>query len=316
MNKRTLIFFTIILSLSFTQCTKSQESIDVKKKVNTENLKKYEFKNQDLVEFDKSKSIKIKKRTKYAAFYTSMGTIPEYKTLTEEVFFNKKGERTQVIRYKSTGSVDLIYTFEYDNKSNLIHSLTMNGDDIKMAEVFIKYNKAGKEIEKKIYDKEKGGWSNIQYFYDKNGNLVETKSFTEMGVLFADEKNEYINNVIVRKVIFDDKGIQKQESTFEYLQEGKGYIETAVNAQGQMRIENTFDEKGNPIKIENNMTKRFMEYDDNGNLVQDELFLQDGSRQFKVRFNYLPNGLQNEQVRYTGEDKPAFYTVYEYEYYK
>ncbi|MCK9281655.1 MAG: hypothetical protein M0P71_13600 [Melioribacteraceae bacterium] len=316
MNKRTLIFLTIILSLTFTKCTKSQESVEVKKKVNTENLKKYEFKNQDLDEIEKSKIKKIKKRTKYAAFITSLDNIPERKTLTEEVFFNKKGERIKLIRYKTIGTIDLLYTYDYDKKGNLIHSLTVTGDDLKMSEIFYKYNKQGKEIERKVYDKESNGLTSIQNFYDKNGNVVETKTFNSNGVLYAHEKNEYLNDVIVKKTVYDDKGGKKQESTYEYLPEGKGYIEIAVNAQGQMRIENNFDEKGNPIRIENNMSKRFMQYDPNGNLMQDELFLPDGSRQFKVRFNYLPNGLQNEQIRYTGEDKPAFYTVYEYEYYK
>ncbi|MFA7288371.1 MAG: hypothetical protein WC055_05775 [Melioribacteraceae bacterium] len=316
MNKRSLIFFTIILSLTFTKCTKSQESVELKKKANLENLKKYEFKNQDVIELDKSKIKKLKKRTKYAAFYTPLGTLPERKTLTEEVYFNQKGERTKLIRYKTIGSIDLVYTFEYDEKGNLTHSLTMSGEDVKMSEVFIKYNNEGNAIEKKLFDKQSEGWGNIQYFYDKNGNLVETKTFNNKGVLFATEKNEYVNDVIVKKTLYDEKGTQKQESNFEYLQEGNGYIENAVNTQGQMKIENYFDGKGNPVKIENNMTKRLMEYDENGNLTQDELFLQDGTRQFKVRFNYLPNGLQNEQVRYTGDDKPAFYTVYEYEYYK
>ncbi len=303
-----LLLFTIFLTFLFNTNTRTQSRSAQKSNS--------EMNGQEQKELDKAKKLKVKIRTKRVAFYTNTGTLPVKRTLTEKIIFYRNGNKKEQIRYTSLGQIEVKYVYKYDSKGNLISSENQDGSGKVAARRLSRYDKNGNEIQRTIYDSRRQGENKLYFTYDKNNNLIETKSYSVKGELLADINLKYQNDLVVKIITKDGKGNIMEEVNSSYDSAGRLSQEKKVSRGKPYDINYKYDENGNLIEVTNPQYQRFYAYDENNNLIDDKMFLAGGSRQFMVKFTYLPNGLQHEEIRYDNNDKAAFYGEYKYEYYK
>jgi YD repeat-containing protein len=276
---------------------------------------KNEIKEQGVKEIEKAKKIKVKTRFRYAAFYNAQGKLPKKLTLTEKTFFDKNGLRKEQIRYTSLGKIDLRYTFKYDNLGRIIRMDVYNASNKLIGKKESKYDLSGNEVERILFDQERGTPSKMIFKYDKENNLIETRNFNDKGELINIFKNFWDNGKLINSQIENKDGKIIVKTHFTYDNNGK-VIKEEVTESSPYTINYKYDSNGNLIEIANPQTKRYMSYNQNNDLIEDKLYSSDGSRQYRITFNYLKNGLQNEEIRYDNSDNPVFYGKYKYEYFK
>ncbi|MBX3008788.1 MAG: hypothetical protein KF816_12270 [Melioribacteraceae bacterium] len=313
-NKLSNIVLPALLLFVFTSCGKSQDNSEVAFKSGP-SFKRNKIVEQDKKELIKQKEKKIKARYKYVTFYKYDGTLPEDRTLVEKISFDKNGLRTEHIRYKSTGEIDLVYSFKYDEEGRVIEMITRNGQDVMMGKRQTVFDKNGNEIEQVIINQRGAVEVRSVSEYDKNNNFKEIKNYSPKGDIVNTQT--FLHNGNVSKSIhkgFDGKISQEVDLTYNEM--GLIVKEETKTPAGNILVTYKYDDKGNLIEHVNPQYRRTYIYNDNGDLLLDELITTEGVRQFKVKFTYDKNGMQKEEVRYTAEDKPAFYGVYEYEFYK
>ncbi len=276
---------------------------------------KNEIKEQGVKEIEKAKKLKVKTRYRYAAFYNAQGKLPKQLTLTEKTFFDKNGLRKEQIRYTSLGKIDLRYTFYYDNLGRQIKMVVYDPSNKLVGKKESKYDFNGNEVERILLDQERGNPSKMIFKYDNENKLIETKNFNDKGELINLFKNFWENGKLNYSQIEDKNGRIIVKTYFTYDNSGK-VIKEEVTESSPYTINYKYDLNGNLIEISNPQTKRYMSYNQNNDLIEDRLFSSDGLRQYKITFNYLKNGLQNEEIRYDNSDNPVFYGKYKYEYFK
>lgn len=282
---------------------------------NENDRKKNEIKEQGVKELEKAKKLKVKTRFRYAAFYNAQGKLPKKLVLTEKTYFDKNGLRKEQIRFTSLGKVDLRYTFKYDNFGRIIKMEVYNASNNLVGKKESKYDLNGNEIERILVDQERGNPSKMIFNYDNENRLIETKNFNDKGELINLFKNAWNNDKLVNSQIENNDGKIIVKTHFTYDKNGK-VIKEEVTESSSYTINYKYDTQGNLIEISNPQTKRYMTYDKNNDLIEDKLYSIDGSRQYRITFNYLKNGLQNEEIRYDNSDNPVFYGKYKYEFFK
>lgn len=271
---------------------------------------------QEQKEINKAKKLHVKVRTKRVAFYTNTGTLPSRRTLTEKIIFDRNGNKKEQIRYTSLGEIEVKYVYKYDSKGNVVSLENFDGSGNVVTRRVSKYDKNGNEIQRTVYDNQHHGANEAYFTYDKNNNLIETKNYSAKGELLADITMKYQNDLPVNAVTKDGKGNVKEEINSSYDSAGRLIMERRISQGKGYDINYKYDGNGNLVEMTNPQYHRFYDYDKNNNLIEDKMFMVNGPRQFRVRFTYLPNGLQKEEIRYANNDKPAFYGEYKYEYYK
>jgi YD repeat-containing protein len=314
LNNFNKIITPVLLLIFFTSCGKSQDNSEISFKSGPA-FKRNKIVEQDKKELIKQKEKKIKARYKYVTFYKYDGTLPEDRTLVEKILFNKNGLRTEHLRYKSTGEIDLVYTFKYDEKGRVVEMVTRNGQDMIMGKKQSVFDKNGNEIEQVLINQRGTAEVRSVTEYDKDGNFKEIKNYSPKGDVVNTQT--FMHNGNVSKSI--DKGFDgriSQEVDLTYNEMGLLIKEETKTPAGNIVVTYKYDEKGNLIEHVNPQYRRTYIYNENGDLLLDELITTEGVRQFKVKFTYDKNGMQKEEVRYTADDKPAFYGVYEYEFFK
>lgn len=276
---------------------------------------KNNIKEQAVKEIEKAKQAKVKTRLRYAAFYNVNGKLPAKKTLVEKVTFLKNGLRKEQIRYSSLGKIDLRYVFSYDNLGRIIKMEVFDSSKRLVGKKESKYDYKGNEIERTLFDIERGGPSKMLFKYDNNNNIIETKNLNDKGEIINVFKNVWEKGFLKNSSIEDKDGRVIVKTNFVYDNNGR-VIKEEVTENTPYLINYKYDNNGNLIEISNPQTKRYMTYNKNNDLIEDKLYSSDGARQYRITFNYLKNGLQNEEIRYDNSDSPVFYGKYTYEYYK
>jgi len=279
-------------------------------------VKKERIKEQSEKELNKAKASFVKVRKKYAAIYLPDGSLPLEKTLVEELHFDENGIRTELIRYRSTGLVDMVYLFEHDSLGNLTMIETQNATGLLLNRTEFKFDSKGNEITKIIIDGKNAGELKTTTKYDDTNNPIEVNVFDLRGNLFSTQTLEYKNDILIKSITKSSQGIIVLESVFEYDENGNLIKELRMEQKHELVFIHKYDEMGRVIESISPETKRIYDYNSNGDLIEDKLFFTDGSRQFRVTFNYSKIGLMNEEIRYSNDETPAFYTKYEYEFYK
>jgi YD repeat-containing protein len=311
---KSIVLLLVLSFIVFISCGNSKtESKEVQDK---KTVKKEKLKEQSEKELSKAKNSFVKVRKKYAAIYLPNGVLPAEKTLVEELYFDEKGLRTELMRYRNSGLVDLIYLFEHDSLGHLTMMETQNASGQILNRTEFKYDSKGNEIEKIINDGKKTGELKTTTKYDESNNPIEVTTFDLRGNLFSSQVLEYKNDILIKSVTKSSQGIIVLESVFEYDENGNLIKELRKEQNNELVFIYKYDEMGRLIEALSPETKRVYDYNSNGDLVEDKLFFSDGSRQFRVTFNYTKNGLMNEEIRYSNDETPAFYSKYEYEFNK
>ncbi|MGK9477649.1 RHS repeat domain-containing protein [Melioribacter sp. OK-6-Me] len=313
------ILMPLITMSLVVQCGNTQENNNEKVKgvnAKTENKpeKSREIKDQPAKELEKAVKLKVKVRRKKAGFFLRNGQKPDRLTLIEELFFNEKGQRTKLIRYTALGGIDLVYQFAYDNKGKLIATEIYDSFGNLTTRKESEYDDKGNEINRRILTSRNVQEERITFQYDSLNHLISEREYYGEN-LNAEKKYYYDGNLLTKVSGYNAKGQLVAE--IEYVYDDKGFLIKEIQKSGSTTNEvvYNYDERGNLITTKNKQTFRQMNYDENNNLIEDKLFLSDGSRQYRVTFSYYKNGLQHEEIRYANNERPAYLAVYEYEFY-
>jgi hypothetical protein len=313
-STKTILLFILVSLIGFIQCGNSEQ-----KKQDVQQDKKVKKEKQidpDVKELKKAKEAKVLARRKYAAFYNPDGSLPSEKTFVEEIFFDKNGYREALFRYKSIGVVDLKYYFEYDSSGNMLSMETLNAFDNILSLRESKYDQNNNEILRSITEARKSGQQKTFMQYNEMNQLVEIRVYDQREKLYSTQTFYYENDLLTSSKTVGADGSIMNEVFYEYDSAGN-LIKDEKREQGYSYVTSyKYDQHGNMIELVNPQFKRQYTFDDKDNLIEDKMFLLDGSRQFKVTFTYNEKGLIKEELRYTPDDKKAYVAVYEYEYMK
>jgi len=276
---------------------------------------KNDFVEQLSRELEKAKKFKIQTRYRYAGFYETDGVTPQEKILVEKLSFDKNGNRKQLIRYQGNGEVDQTFSFSHDAKGRLIKMETRNSYDYVVGKRESKYDKNGYEVERKLFDVRRGD-HRVVFKNDKNGNIIESKNFDKSKKLAGRYENTFENGFPKKTTVYNKDGKVRREVWFIYNQEGKLIREDIKDLQGAYSVYYSYDSNGNIKEILTPQNKRVITYNENNEIIEDLMFNPEGVRQYRVAFSYLENTLQNDEIRYDNDDKPAFQANVKYEFYK
>lgn len=317
LNKGILLSSFILFAFLFVQCSKSQQhEIPLQQPEHkVPKGKMVESASREFKEFDKAKQNKVRIRSRYVAFYAKDGSLPEKRTLTEKVYFDQKGLRTEQVRYTSLGDIDLRWLFEYDANGNIIKMTTKNGSGAVAAVRTSQYDKNNNEILRVINEANVKGEKRTEYKYDNENNLLEVKEYSNKGELEQTIEYQYEKGFLFKITNISSTGKIIAETFKEY--NDAGYLikeETKVNGASVIAYYK-YDDKGNLIEALKDNLKRTYKYDAGNNVVEDKLVTDKGLVQFNVNFTYLDNGLQHEEIRMTATGQPAFNAEYKYELY-
>lgn len=310
--KKSLVL-VFVFSLLFVYCGNSNQK---EKAAQQERKgKKNEIVEQDQKEINKAKEFKIKVRKKFAAFYNRDGSLPAEKVLAEVIEFNEQGLKVEHLRFTGAGIVDLRYTFQYDANGNLIVMDTYDGSGNLRARRESIYDKNNNEIERRFSNNRYQGENKILNKYDEDGNMIETQNLARNGSVISITKNKFESGFLVNSVTKNGMDAVQMEIDFTYDENGFLIKEDRKSGNSLYTLHYTYDNSGNLVEVVNPEMKRVYKYNENNNLIDDQMFWPDGGRQFKVGFTYNEKGLQLTETRYNTDDKPAFYSIYEYEFY-
>jgi len=277
--------------------------------------KKGDFVTQDEKEFEKIKKLRVKTRTKFTGAYLVIDKIPTDLKIDTKESFNKKGLITQMLNYNAYGKVEASYNFYYDSKENPIKA-TSTASKGRSNLQLSKYDSRGNEIERRLIESGRRKSETKSVFkYNKEGDLIVTENYTN-GKLTDVQTISYKNGKRDTTIIKDPAGNAGFYIMPEFDSTGKPIREIRKNTEASLVFTYKYDTKGNLIEMIDNESKRNYTFDDNNNVTEYKMYLLDGRRQIRLKYNYNSRGLQSDITRFDNTEKPIVYTKFEYEYYK
>ena len=115
---------------------------------------------QDDKENQKIKSLKVKSRKLYSAYYVK-GKVPDKKSIVMEDVYYKNGNISRHIEYNYYGAAESTTKYTYDSKGNLIKTETLDLNGNLSNQLFSKFDKKGNEIEKHLVVYKRGKHENV-----------------------------------------------------------------------------------------------------------------------------------------------------------
>lgn len=231
-------------------------------------------------------------------FYDEEGNITWY--LSSDRVYDENGNVVSETWYDQDGNPSL-YEYSYDEKGNL---LTETRDGVLFHRYEYVYNDSGKLTLKKTFDSEDA--LSEEAYYDENGNVVKKVSYWGGAIsgwteyTFDDNGNqtsyrEYNADSSVIwsaawDTLFDENG--RKTSVVGYNEDGSSYVKTeyVYDENGSLTLERGYNHNGLTREItyrENGKKEncRFYNapaidqhlYDENGNLIAQQMHAKDGS---------------------------------------
>jgi antitoxin component YwqK of YwqJK toxin-antitoxin module len=281
----------------------------------TDPVKKEKLLTQDLREIKKAKLLKVEERTRFL-HYNSDGSFSSQKILAEKVYFDKNGNKIEHINLKSDSLLENRQTFQYDSLGQLILTESYNENDYVVVRRQSFYDEKGREILRKFNEAKSRGESKAEMKYNENNLLDELITYRPNGKILTIIKMYYNNGRLVSFESQNEHGIVVDKSFLKYDNNGNIISETITNNKDSATVYYEYNTDGYVTKIKYPDATRYMEYNSKGDLIEDKQIYHTGEQEFKLRFTYYENGLIKESIRYSSDDKPSFYSVYEYDFYK
>ena len=270
---------------------------------------------QDDKENQKIKSLKVKSRKLYSAYYVK-GRVPDKKSIVMEDIYYRNGKISRHMEYNYYGAAESTTKYTYDKKGNLVKTETLDLNGNVSNQQFSKFDNKGNEIEKHLVVYKRGKHENsIKYKYDDQHNIIQAKVYGEKNHLQEIHNFIYKNGIQTGTKITDGNGNLLIESLLEYDDNGHLTKETKKGNGANYVFSYEYDGNGNLIKMTDTETKRYYAYNENNDVKEFKMFLLDGRRQARIEYIYGENGLKKHEIRYDNLEKPVFYSEYRYEYY-
>lgn len=281
----------------------------------TDPVKKEKLLTQDLREIKKAKLLKVEERTRFL-HYNSDGSFSSQKILAEKVYFDKKGNKIEHINLKSDSLLENRQTFQYDSLGHLILTESYNENDYVVVRRQSIYDEKGREVLRKFNEAKSRGESKAEMKYNENNLLDELITYRPNGKILTIIKMYYDKSRLVSFESQNENGTVVDKSFLKYDNDGNIISETITNNKDSATVFYEYNSDGYVTKIKYPDATRYMEYNSNGDLIEDKQIYHTGEPEFKLRFTYYDNGLIKESIRFSSDDKPSFFSVYDYEFYK
>ncbi len=280
-------------------------------------VEKYDFFTRQKFSFEsfelkKIKDAKVKVRKMYSAYYNKDQKLPDKLTLVEEIIFNTLGNPIEKNHFNSLGGIRTKYEYEYDKMNRLITEVVIDDYGNISNRKEITYNANNDTAQIVIHRSRKSESKKKVFEYYDDAKLKQIRHYDHNDKLYVKELYKYKNGKLESVDYYnsDQKRINKVE--FIYNKYGSIIEEKFIDYKKTF----TYDNKNRLIKADDRNKIRLYKYDDMNNIIDDQYFIEKTKRQFKLIFSYLKNGLANDVIRYDALDRKAFYSKYEYEYYK
>ncbi|GJQ62780.1 MAG: hypothetical protein SCALA702_18330 [Melioribacteraceae bacterium] len=307
MLKKLTVILLLVIALS--SCSTEQKRKETK-------LNSTEFVTQDMREEKKATEIGVKSRTLTTYFYEPDAKLNDLGYVVEEIFYDEIGNKAVQIRYAAGGLIDLQYEWHYDDDGNMRYSRTtdMYGKELYYRES--EYNYEGDEIKRE--EREKKGSDELEtlFTYDENKLLTEKLLRKAKGSVVTRTVYTYSDSNIIHLQNFDVNGKLKDERLYTY--DSLGYVDTELLKQGEHFSNKTdykFDSAGRVLEIDEGYFRRTFIYNQNGDVLEEYAYNQDGFLQQKLIFEYNEKGLIKSRIKTDGEETPVIFTKYEYEFF-
>lgn len=281
----------------------------------TDPIKKEKLLTQDLREIKKAKLLKVEERTRFL-HYNADGSFSSQKILAEKVYFDKNGNKIEHINLKSDSLLENRQTFQYDSMGHLILTESYNEHDYVVLRRQSSYDEKGREILRIFKEAKSRGESKAEMKYNENNLLDELITYKPNGKILTIIKMYYDNGRLISFESQNEHGAVVDKSFLKYDNDGNIISETITNNKDSATVYYEYNTDGYVTKIKYPDATRYMEYNSDGDLIEDKQIYHTGETEFKLRFTYYDNGLMKESIRYSSDDKPTFYSVYDYEFYK
>ncbi|MEW6508013.1 MAG: hypothetical protein AB1432_09740 [Bacteroidota bacterium] len=281
----------------------------------TDIVKKEKLFTQDIKEIKKAKLLKVEERTRFL-HYNPDGSFSSLKILAEKVYFDKNGNKIEHINLKSDSLLENRQTFQYDSLGQLILTESYNEHDFVIVRRQSFYDDKGREILRKFNEAKSKGESKAEMKYNEKDQLEELITYRPNGKILTIIKIYYENGRMVSFESQNENGKVIDKSFLKYDGEGNIISETITNNKDSATVYYEYNSDGYVTTIKYPDATRYMNYNQNGDLIEDKQIYHTGETEFKLRFTYFDNGLLKESTKYSSDDKPTFYSTYEYEFYK
>ncbi len=311
----TLISAFLFSSLIFVGgCSSNKHESKAKRKKEV----KYNLLKQEDKEYRKAKKFKVKDRKTISHFYTKKGKVSPKGYLVEEVKFDSLGNLIAHIFYASDGTIDRKFLYEYDDKGNQIKKESYDFRGVLRYQKISEYDEYGNEIFAKEFNAKTQKYNTVIFDYDSAGNLLQKTKFDPddnviQKAVFKYDKDGHL----IYSAAFNKKGQKYSETMFKYDSLGNKVLETLLIPGMSPKFKRfKYDERGNLIFIDGGYFSQKFAYNKDNDEILEELFDKDGYLQQKFTTDYDDRGLMIERIRYDGQNRPALYIEYKYEFYK
>lgn len=316
------LFLLIVTLLFFVGCgNEGKSSGKTEKEIEKQNIIKNRIKSITCMEYKKYATGDMETNGSLNSFlkYDSLGNLLEKLEITDGEDYGTKDTLHIINRYKystkgnmiekvdldSIGGIDMKWIYKYDNSEKLILEKNVYRGNGKLDfQTHYKYNYKGQLIQKD--ELLNSGKIRTLYEYDTDGNLIKElidplngeKPYTKIKYNYnrfgnLSEETEYTGSG------FFSRGIFKNVS-YDYDKNGNIIQEEQYGEVGLLRTTNTYDDKGNKIKVS--------DWNKDGSSIPDY------SEYWTYTFDNMGNKITESS--YNSKDELLSIYKYTYEFYK
>jgi YD repeat-containing protein len=165
--------------------------------------------------------------------------------------------------------------------------------------------------------------ANVNYKYDRKGNLIRKSIYNTSGDLIEKETARYNgDNDKISSYTYNDRGKISGMETYVYDNSGRLTESTGLNPAGKVtsRLAYKYDEKGNLgekiwFNSSGEISGEFKYVYDEANILKEEIKLRgDSEKEGRTEYSYDENGNIEEMIKYNADDKIFKLIKYVYEY--
>ncbi|RMD51479.1 MAG: hypothetical protein D6830_00280 [Ignavibacteria bacterium] len=277
----------------------------------------YKYLQQEEKEDIKAKKFHVKRRETISYFYDKYGKKDKRGYLVESKNYDEKGNLIEHAFYTARGVADRKHVYEYDENNNLITESSYDIWNKLRFQRLAKYDKFGNMISAKEFDEKINDYDLVLFEYDEDGNLLSRTKYSPDDEILEKTVNKYDSlGHKLEAIDFVGEERIKQSSKFKYDSLGLPVIE-------QLDIPGTlpkyryykYDQAGHMIEERMKHYIKKYAFNDDHDLLMDELFDGEGNLQTRFQYFYDERGLLKEKIRYDSFGNPAIYVSYKYEFY-
>jgi serralysin len=273
----------------------------------------------------------VKKQTQWAYDYVS-GKPVSNGYISCMTSFDKAGNTTEIINYKTDGKITSILNYTYDSKGNKTSYTRYQGNREKLTySQKISYDSNNNKLSETGFDGSgnysnafsyvNGKLSSIKYTTDNlvtekrsfkyNGTQTEISIYSPDDKIIAKEVNIYdVKNNLIEEARYANKDVTQKK---QYQYDPKGLVVEETKHQfGNLAYKKkyTYDNKGNLMQVEDikpdgkSAVTNTYAYDSKGNILEERWRKDSGSEESFKKYTY------NEKGLYTAMD--CFFASYKF----